>query len=177
MTAALPRSVSSPIVSAHRRQAWLNWIVLSRLRSVGRAWLAAVLGAFAVIGGIALLGLSASRTVDNPVAAQSPAAAESIVLMGLHTRNTDPLFLDGGNYRATWSAWGDSPSDPPCTHSIQLMLADAAGASTSVMDLARSVQVPGTGMSAQIDLTDLATGDYYFQVRSACAWQIELKPV
>jgi hypothetical protein len=44
------------------------------------------------------------------------------------------------------------------------------------LELAQGVQVVATGTTAEFELSDLAPGDYYVDVRSACAWQIELTP-
>jgi hypothetical protein len=132
-------------------------------------WWRVALGALALVVAT-VFALLVTRNF-KPVA--SPAA--HVVVMGLHGQTSDPFFLDGGSYRTVWSAWGESPSDPPCTHSVALMAADASRDSGGT-DLASHVQVPSTGASAEIDLTDVAPGDYYFQVTSACAWQIELSP-
>ena len=132
--------------------------------------------AVVVLAGLAVLAVTFTRsdTVSNP---PTPLASneERVVLMGLRGRTSDPFFLDGGSYRGIWSAWGETPSDPPCTHSVALMAVDSANA-TGPIYLASLVQVPSTGTSEEVDMPDLEPGDYYFQVASACAWQIELSP-
>ncbi len=93
--------------------------------------------------------------------------------MGLLSKSTDPFFLGGGNYRGLWSAWGPSPVDPPCTHSIELVAVDSANA-TPQMDLVKFAHVPSTGATAEIYLLNIKPGDYYLEINSACGWQIEL---
>jgi hypothetical protein len=58
---------------------------------------------------------------------------------------------------------------------VALVAVDSANPSGSI-DLATRVQVPGTGVSAEVDMPDLEPGDYVFEVSSACAWQVELSP-
>jgi hypothetical protein len=126
----------------------------------------------AVVATVAVFAVAVNRGATSaPAPAPTPAADGHIVLMGLHGRTSDPFFLDGGSYRGVWSAWGESPSDPPCTHSVALV---AVG--SRAISLATRVQVPSTGVTAEVDMSDLEPGDYYFEVTSACAWQIELDP-
>jgi hypothetical protein len=106
-------------------------------------------------------------------------AVAQIVLSGKGTQTTEPFHLTGGTYRTTWSAWGQAPEFPPCTHSAALMVVDTAngaGGSDHVTDLATRVSVPATGASDQRDVAGLKAGDYYLDVRSACAWKISLSP-
>jgi hypothetical protein len=135
------------------------------------------LAACALVGATAfalLVTRNAAEPVASPVA-PTPSTEAHIVVMGLHGKTSDPFFLDGGSYRTVWSAWGESPSDPPCTHSVALMAVDPADDSGDT-SLASHIQVPSTGVTEEIDLSDVAPGDYYFEVTSACAWQIELSP-
>jgi hypothetical protein len=117
---------------------------------------------------VAVLVLIVSRRPEN--AETAPQREESIVFNGLHATTTQAFFLPGGSYRATWSAWGETPNEPPCTHSVALILKEGR------TELVRSVQVPATGITRDIQLTDLEPGDYAFDVRSACAWSIKLSP-
>jgi hypothetical protein len=133
------------------------------------------LGALLLVS-VASFAVAISHGASSPPAAAPPPTAEAeghIVLMGLHGRTSEPFFLDGGSYRGIWSAWGESPSDPPCTHSVALVAVDSANPSGSI-NLATRVQVPGTGVSAEVDMPNLEAGDYFFEVASACAWQIDL---
>jgi hypothetical protein len=137
-------------------------------------------------GGVALAVVVLSWLLDRslhsalgggPTPQATPVA--QIVLSGKGTQTTSLFHLTGGRYRSTWSAWGEAPEFPPCTHSAALMVVDAAnraGGGNHVTDLATRVSVPATGASDQRDLADLKPGDYYLDVRSACAWKISLSP-
>jgi hypothetical protein len=105
-------------------------------------------------------------------------ATDPIILSGSGSRTTDPFHLAGGTYRHDWSAWGERPEFPPCTHSAQLVAVDPANTATpaGVTELARLVHVPATGGSYQNRLHDLKPGDYYLDVNSECSWQISLIP-
>lgn len=117
---------------------------------------------------VAAFALQSNRAA-NAVVPPQPTPQATIVFGGTQGRTSQSLFLDGGDYRATWSAWGVSPDEPPCTHSIELL-----GSGGASLELAGGVQVPATGASAQIDLAITDPGDYSLEVTSACAWQIEL---
>jgi hypothetical protein len=148
---------------------------LARWWSQGYAsWGIAVSVSFALCVA-ALLALWASHSLDTEVSTVVPTqtAETRIIFMGLRDGTTDPFFLGGGNYRGIWSAWGETPVDPPCTHSVELVAVDSANASRS-MDLAKLVQVPSTGATAEINLININPGDYYLEISSACGWQIEL---
>lgn len=124
------------------------------------------------IGCLALVAVSAlarpNRAPSQPLA-PTPTRQTALVFAGTEGSTSKSFFLEGGDYRATWSAWGVTPSEPPCTHSIHL-----TGPSGPPQDLATAVQVPATGVSAQIDLMNVVRGNYDLQITSACAWQIEL---
>jgi len=121
------------------------------------------------------LGLAVVITRQaRPAASATPEPPAAIVISGVEGRTSDPFFLEGGTYRSVWSAWGQRPTDPPCTHSVVLFAVEPDEASGGRFDLARRVQVPSTGTSAELFVLNLAPGDYYFQISSACAWQIEL---
>jgi len=108
-----------------------------------------------------------------------PTSEASVVFAGVGTRTTDAFHLAGGTYRSIWAAWGQTPVDPPCTHSAELLALDPANASPAsghVFDLARLVHVPSTGVSSETYLTNVKPGDYYLSVESACGWQIALNP-
>jgi hypothetical protein len=139
-----------------------------------------------VLGGFALTvavtaALMVSRGFDagrqlTPVA---PAADAGMVIAGIGTQTTDSFYLPGGSYHSIWSAWGEAPDDPPCTHSVELLAVDptnATSASGHVIDLAKLVSVPATGASEESDAISVNPGDYYLNIRSACAWQIALSP-
>ncbi len=103
-----------------------------------------------------------------------------IVLTGIGSQTTNPFYLAGGTYHSDWSAWGEAPEYPPCTHSAELMAVDTANAETvlgHVTDLANLVQVPATGASQASYVYNVKPGDYYLDVTSACAWQIAFSPV
>jgi hypothetical protein len=119
---------------------------------------------------VALLAACASErpAVPTPVASAPPPTGH-IVISGFQVSITDPFALDAGSYTFTWSAWGISPSEPPCTHS-----ADLVGPGGFRLNLAKSVQVPATGTTSAINVSAAEAGDYYLDVRSACAWQIEV---
>ena len=144
-----------------------------------------------VVGGFALLvavlsGLGVGRGLDTGVSgvpAQATAvvltANRSIILTGLGSLTTDTFYLAGGTYRSEWSAWGEAPEFPPCTHSIELLAVDPVNAETSlghVSDLATLVHVPATGASSAMYVYNLKPGDYYLDVESSCGWQIALSP-
>lgn len=108
-----------------------------------------------------------------------PTAEAAIILAGTGSQTTDPFYLAGGAYRGDWSAWGEAPEFPPCTHSAELMAVDPANGTTPrghVADLANAVDVPATGASAAGRVYNLKAGDYYLDVASACSWQIALSP-
>jgi hypothetical protein len=129
------------------------------------------IGAFAILALAAWLGVRA--TTDSDV--DRGGAASEVVYMGSGIQSTPSFFLAGGSYRTQWSAWERAPEYPPCTHSAELMATDPANATTSgghVIDLARSVQVPATGASAETYVVNVKPGAYYFAVNSECAWQI-----
>jgi hypothetical protein len=100
-----------------------------------------------------------------------------VILVGNGSRRSDPFYLPGGTYRAVWAAWGETANLPPCTHSAELLAVvpdDATTSSRHVADLARRVQVPATGASAELYVANLKPGDYYVDVTSECGWQIAL---
>ena len=96
---------------------------------MGTGWWRAV----AVIGGFALAALVLTRLgvardsdavqSDRPPQATGvvPTAEAPIVFAGKGSQTTDTFYLAGGTYRGNWSAWGDAPEFPPCTHSAELM--------------------------------------------------------
>ena len=129
-------------------------------------WLIFAIGCLALV---AVAALARPNRAPNQPVAPTPTRQTALVFAGIQGSTTKSFFLAGGNYRATWSAWGTLPNEPPCTHSVEFV-----GAHGDVVELASHVQVPVTGLSAQIDLADLAPGDYSLQITSACAWQIEL---
>jgi hypothetical protein len=107
----------------------------------------------------------------------SPAVGEAeppMIYSGVGSQSTAPFYLPGGSYRGQWSAWGQTPDDPPCTHSAELLATDSAG--KQVLQLASLVQVPATGATRQTEAVRLEAGYYALDVRSACAWQISLQP-
>ncbi|HEY1294195.1 MAG TPA: hypothetical protein VGJ60_14055 [Chloroflexota bacterium] len=111
----------------------------------------------------------------TPLEITSPTPEAAVVFAGVGTRITDSFHLAGGTYHSVWSAWGQTPVDPPCTHSAELLAVDPAnanGASGHVADLARLVHVPSTGATNEMYLANLKPGDYYLSVESACGWQI-----
>lgn len=127
-------------------------------------------GGLGVAAAAVALGLFIRPTADEPAANTTP-----IVYMGSGIQSTPSFFLAGGTYRTQWSAWERAPEYPPCTHSAELMANDPSNATTSgghVIDLARSVQVPATGASAETYVINVKPGAYYFAVNSECAWQI-----
>lgn len=121
------------------------------------------------IGGFVLVcvlafGFAFSRRPPNN-AVPTPTAGGPLVLSGVEgSRTSDAFVLERGSYRATWSAWGTIPNEPPCTHSLALL-----GPAGQAISLARSVQVPFTGASAVVDVTNLEPGEYYLQINSECA--------
>jgi len=135
------------------------------------------MGALA-LAGVAIVGLLVNRALDAAMTAVAPVTAteQPIILMGLHGRTSDPFFLGGGSYRGTWSAWGEAPNEPPCMHEVELVAVDRADPTGSI-PLTQRVDVPYTGASGEVDMPRLEPGDYYLQVTSACAWQIELSRV
>jgi hypothetical protein len=145
------------------------------MRTLARSWRLALIVAYAAAS-VVVVALSIGHRADNNASpAATPEPDAPVILMGLHGRISDPFFLGGGSYRATWSAWGEMPNEPPCTHSMALLPVDPGAPTNQIMELAKSVQVPYTGTTAVIDMTDVNPGDYYLQITSACAWQIELR--
>jgi hypothetical protein len=144
-----------------------------------------VFGGF-VLAAVVLTVLGLGRGFDASESSpplQAPAVVRTadapIILTGLRSQTTDLFYLAGGTYRSDWSAWGEAPEYPPCTHSAELMAIDPANAETSlghVTDLAKLVHVPATGASAGSYVYNVKPGDYYLDVASACAWQIALSP-
>jgi hypothetical protein len=134
---------------------------------------AATIGVAVCVVALVVLLVRHNSDAEVSTVAPTPTVDTPIVLMGLRDRVSDPFFLGGGSYRGIWSAWGETPAEPPCTHSVQLVALDPANASGS-LDLANLVQVPSTGTTAEIDLINVNPGDYYLLISSACAWQVEL---
>jgi hypothetical protein len=102
-----------------------------------------------------------------------------VILTGVGSQTTHPFHLAGGTYHGIWSAWGQAPEYPPCTHSVELLAvgtANTAGSNGHVSDLAKLVSVPATGASQNRDIVGVKAGDYYLDIASACAWQIALTP-
>ena len=130
-------------------------------------WLLFAIGCLA-LAAVAALAHQPNRA-PNQVAAPTPTPQASLVFAGTEGTTSKSFFLSGGSYRATWSAWGISPNEPPCTHSVEFV-----GSNGTVVELASHVQVPATGVSAQMDLANMQPGDYSLEINSACAWQIEL---
>jgi hypothetical protein len=129
-----------------------------------------------------LLGLAAltvlayaairSRTADAGNVAPAHSSEPVILVSGLDARSSEHFFLAAGSYHGMWSAWGQTPADPPCTHSVALVTDDG----TDVVELAESIQVPSTGTTGQIDIPNLKSGEYYLRINSACGWQVQLSP-
>src|SRR5438067_2338269 len=145
-------------------------------RIIGGFALAAVM--VAGLGRARGFGAGASGPPPQPTALV-PTVEAPVILMGVGSQTTDLFYLAGGTYRSDWSAWGEGPEYPPCTHSAELMAVDPANAETSlghVTDLANLVHVPGTGASFTTFVYNVKPGGYYLDVSSACAWQIALSP-
>jgi hypothetical protein len=130
--------------------------------------------------GIGLIGLAAlavlvTRSCDADVKSVAPThgAEATIVFSGLEVGTSEPFVLEAGSYRGIWSAWGQTPADPPCTHSVALVTSDG----TVVVEPAKSVQVRSTGETGHFDISTAESGEYVLRVRSACAWQVELSPI
>ena len=150
----------------------------------GRSRVRLVIGGF--LAAVVLIGLGLGRAFDVGVSRPPPlptatvrAADAPIILTGNGSQTTEPFYLAGGRYRGDWAAWGPLAVYLPCTHSAQLMAVDPANATTSfglVTDLAKLVHVPATGASYTSYLENIKPGDYYLDVSSECAWQIEFRP-
>jgi len=144
-----------------------------------------VFGAFA-LAAVVLTGLGVGRGFDASVSgpprqatAIVPSAETPVVLAGIGSQTTNAFYLAGGTYRSDWSAWGEHPDYPPCTHSAELLAVDPANAETSlghVSDLADLAHIPATGASYTIYIYNIKSGDYYLDVASECAWQIAISP-
>jgi hypothetical protein len=144
-----------------------------------------VTGGFAV-GVMAVIGFALGRGFDaglrNPLRQPTPvvrSADAPIIRTGIGSQTTERFYLAGGTYRTIWSAWGLAAEYPPCTHSAELMAIDPADGEPPlghVTDLAKRVEVDATGASAGQYVYDVKPGEYYLDVRSACAWQIALSP-
>ncbi len=142
-----------------------------------------VIGGFA-LAGVVLSGVAGGRSFGAGVSAPPPQATaivltaqDPIIFTGVGSQTTDPFYLAGGTYRSEWSAWGEAPEFPPCTHSIELMAVDPVNGETSfghVSDLANLVHVPATGASKSSYVYNVKPGGYYLDVSSACGWQIAL---
>lgn len=157
-------------------------------RDAGRAanWRVLLILGGLVLAAVVLTGLRVGRGFDTSVSGPPPQATAPVltaeaplVLTGLGSQTTDPFYLAGGTYRASWSAWGQAPEYPPCSHSAELMAVDTANAETSlgqVIDLANRVQVPATGASRASYVYNVKPGEYYLDISSACAWQFALTP-
>jgi hypothetical protein len=143
---------------------------------LGAAGLAVLLFVELQVVGRLVGGPSSAPPQATAVAAMSSGGL--IILSGSGSRTTDSFHLTGGTYRNDWSAWGERPEFPPCTHSAELVAVDPTNTSTAagVTELARLVHVPATGGSYQNKVYDLKPGDYYLDVDSECSWQITLIP-
>ncbi len=132
--------------------------------------------AIGAIAGLLLLGLWLGRgsTSGTPKPTEVP-----VVFAGVGSQSTRHFYLAGGTYHGLWSAWGQTPDDPPCTHSVELVAVDPSNGTTPtghVIDLARLVHVPSTGASDETYVINVRPGDYYLGVTSACAWQVAFSP-
>jgi hypothetical protein len=142
-----------------------------------------------IIGGFALAvavftWVGARRGIDASVSGPPPqrtatagAVEEPIIFTGNGSQTTETFYLAGGRYRGDWSAWGEAPEFPPCTHSIELLAVDPNNGQTAlghVADLANLVHVPATGGSSTSYIENVRPGGYYFDVNSACGWQVAL---
>jgi hypothetical protein len=133
---------------------------------------------------VVLIGVGIGRGADPRVSGPPPQAIATvrsadapIIISGIGSQTTDTFYLTGGTYRSEWSAWGERPEFPPCTHSIELMAADPVNGETSlghVFDLANLVHVPATGASSTSYVYNVKPGGYYLDVNSACGWQVAL---
>ena len=144
---------------------------------LARRWPIAVIGGFALANVVVFaVAINRGNRAGGSTVVPTPNPDAPVVVMGLYGRTTDTFFLAGGRYRATWSAWGETPTDPPCTHSMELAAVDPSVLADNPVELAKSVQVPSTGTTAVLDVDNVNPGDYYLHVTSACAWQFELRP-
>jgi hypothetical protein len=158
----------APRVERRRDARWRGVLVIGGL-VLAAVVLNGVRGGF--FGGVNSPPPQATAIVRTPDA--------PIILTGLGSQITDPFYLAGGTYRTIWSAWGEAPEFPRCTHSVELLAVDPVNAETSlghVSDLATLVHVPATGASSAMYVYNLKPGDYYLDVESACGWQIALSP-
>jgi hypothetical protein len=117
--------------------------------------------------------------VPNPAPSPSvvPSADAPVIFSGVGSRDTPSFNLAGGTYRTVWSAWGEAPAFPPCTHSVELLVIDPQNGATPgahVADLAKLVTVPATGASEERYLASADPGSYYLHITSACSWQVAL---
>jgi hypothetical protein len=133
---------------------------------------------------VVLIGVGIGRGADARVSGPPPQATAivgsadaPIIISGIGSQTSDTFYLTGGTYRSEWSAWGERPEFPPCTHSIELMADDPVNGETSlgdVSDLANLVHVPATGASSTSYVYNVKPGGYYLDVNSACGWQVAL---
>jgi hypothetical protein len=129
-----------------------------------------------VVAVLLLVGmwLEAGHSVGSATPTETP-----VVFAGVGSRTTEHFHLAGGTYHGLWSAWGQTPNDPPCTHSVELMAVDPANGTNAtghVIDLAALVHVPSTGASDETYVINVKPGEYYLGVTSACAWQVAFGP-
>jgi hypothetical protein len=167
------RMNSAPRLARGRGDRNGHWLVL--LVIGGFALAAVVLTGIGVGGGF----YAGGSGPPHPATVVAVSATAPIILAGLGSQTTAPFYLAGGTYRSDWSAWGEAPEFPPCTHSAELMAVDPGNAETSlghVSDLANLVHVPATGASDASYIYNVKPGDYYLDVNFACGWQIALSP-
>jgi hypothetical protein len=137
-----------------------------------------------VLAAAAAVGVWLRTGLNSGVGAPSESAVVAtpdvpVVHVGKGRQTSAPFHLTGGTYRSVWSAWGEAADFPPCAHLVQLMAVDPANGDASnghVVDLVKVESIPATGASAEIYLINIKPGDYYLNVVSACAWQVELSP-
>lgn len=115
------------------------------------------------------------QTANLPPGPDSQGGAppdERITVEGAGTKNTDPFWLSGGNYKVRWTARASSSTG--CHHTAELV---------SLSDNRFSKGVGSRGPRGNESLTDetsvyrVPTGNYYLQVISGCSWKITIEPL
>lgn len=105
-----------------------------------------------------------------PAATQVPApSGDSASFSGNGTQNTDPFHLNGGNYKADWTAQAGQYG---CYNGIIFKTTDA---SKFVYELISNKVLQGGGQdSGSTNLFNVDAGEYYFDVNSGCDWTVSI---
>lgn len=148
-----------------------NWIVPAPISDVD---LAVIPPGVDLLDGV--LNISAVGQAPQPPAASAPTpdapATDAVSLSGTETKKTQPFGLQGGTYRAQWTATLKSSS---CYFGAELRSPD----SSEYEQIANTtLEERGTVKSDETVLYNIPGGIYYLDVdTTGCDWTITIVPL